>query len=122
MRRDVAGLKPTSQRRDVGHPVLWGFGLCVNAVECDEEEVDGEGHPEGEEDVGDVEASVKVRADACGDGEEDSGAGDDVEFRDEFELTGEGEVKEGEGEGEDEANESLGEDVESHDSGEGEAG
>ena len=50
----------------VGHPVLWCF---VNAVEGDEEEVDGEGHPEGEQDVGDVEAGVEVRADAGGEGE-----------------------------------------------------
>src|ERR1700729_1147557 len=37
------------------------FGIITgkrDAVECDEEEVDGEGHPEGEEDVWDVEAGV----------------------------------------------------------------
>ena len=31
--------------------------------------MDGEGHPEGEEDVGDVEAGEEVGADAGGDGE-----------------------------------------------------
>ncbi len=48
----------------MGHPIL-----LLDAVEGDEEEVDGEGHPEGEEDVGDVEAGVEVGADAGGDGE-----------------------------------------------------
>ena len=50
----------------MGHPVLWDF---VNAVEGDEEEVDGQGHPEGEEYVRDVEAGVKVGADAGGESE-----------------------------------------------------
>ena len=36
---------PTEQMRSLGHPVLFCF---VNAVEGYEEEVDGEGHPEGE--------------------------------------------------------------------------
>jgi hypothetical protein len=45
---------PSASRTD-GAP---GF-----AVESDEEEVDGEGHPEGDEDVRDVEAGVEVGAD-----------------------------------------------------------
>lgn len=48
---------------NMGHPALFCF---VNTVEGYEEEVDGEGHPEGEEDVGDVEARVEVGADAGG--------------------------------------------------------
>src|SRR6185437_12089514 len=41
----------------------WGDGGgCAGAVEGDEEEVDGEGHPEGDEDVRDVEAGVEVGA------------------------------------------------------------
>ena len=48
----------------MGHPILW-----LHSVQGDEEEVDGEGHPEGEEDVGDVEAGVEVGADAGGEGE-----------------------------------------------------
>ena len=44
-------------------------GRAIDAVEGDEEEVDGEGHPEGEQDVGDVEAGVEVGADAGGQGE-----------------------------------------------------
>jgi hypothetical protein len=50
----------------------WGTRFCgrfLEAVEGDEEEVDGEGHPEGDEDVGDVEAGVEVGADAGGQGE-----------------------------------------------------
>ena len=31
--------------------------------------MDGQGHPEGEEDIGDVEAGVEVGADAGGEGE-----------------------------------------------------
>ncbi len=57
-----------------------------------------------------------------GDGEEDGGAWEEVEFEEEAELVGEGEVEEDEGDGEDEADEALGEDVEGHDGGEGEAG
>ena len=44
-------------------------GALPHAVEGDEEEVDGEGHPEGDEDVWDVEAGVEVGADAGGHGE-----------------------------------------------------
>ena len=43
--------------------------LSVNAVECDQEEVDGESHPESEQDVRNVEAGVEIWADACGHGE-----------------------------------------------------
>ena len=57
---------PNEQMRSLGTPVLFRF---VDAVEGDEEEVDGEGHPESEEDVGDVEAGVEVGADAGGEGE-----------------------------------------------------
>ena len=57
-----------------------------------------------------------------GDGEEDCGAGEEVEFREEAKLIGEGEVEKDEGDGEDEADEPLGEDVEGEDGGEGEAG
>ena len=57
-----------------------------------------------------------------GDGEEDGGAWEEVEFEEEAELVGDGEVEEDEADGEDEADESLGEDVEGHDGGEGEAG
>jgi hypothetical protein len=38
-------------------------------VEGDEEEVDGEGHPEGEEDVWDVETGIEIGTDAGGEGE-----------------------------------------------------
>ena len=41
----------------------------MDAVEGDEEGVDGEGHPEGDDDVGDVEAGVEVGADAGGERE-----------------------------------------------------
>jgi len=51
----------------MGHPVL-GQGR-LDAVEGDEEEVDAERHPEGEQDVGNEEAGVEVGADAGGDGE-----------------------------------------------------
>src|SRR5438309_1061453 len=45
-----------------------------------------------------------------------------MEFEEEVELLGDGEVEEDEGDGEDEADESLREDVQGHDGGEGEAG
>ena len=54
--------------------------------------------------------------------EEDGGACEEVEFEEEVELFGDGEVEEDEGDGEDEADEALGEDVQGHDGGEGEAG
>src|SRR5581483_5296745 len=49
----------------------WGIRVCggagvgpgINAIEGDEEEVDGEGHPEGDEDVRDEEAGVEPGAD-----------------------------------------------------------
>jgi hypothetical protein len=62
----MAHLSRDKTAAKMGHPILWRFG---NSVEGYEEEVDGQGHPEGEEDVGDVEASVKVGADARGEGE-----------------------------------------------------
>ena len=43
--------------------------MRLEAIERDEEEVDGEGHPERDEDVGDVEAGVEVGADGGGHGE-----------------------------------------------------
>ena len=57
----------TAAKARQGHEATERF--VADAVEGDEEEVDGEGHPEGEEDVGDVEAGVEVGADAGGDGE-----------------------------------------------------
>ena len=42
---------------------------CVEAVEGDEEGVDGEGHPEADEDVWDEESGVEEGADAGGEGE-----------------------------------------------------
>ena len=57
-----------------------------------------------------------------GDGEEDGGACEEMEFEEETELFCDGEVEDDEADGEDEADESLGEDVEGHDGGEGEAG
>ncbi len=57
------------------HWILFGrrefccSGDGVRTVCRDEEEVDGEGHPEGDEDVGDVEAGVDVGAYAGGHGE-----------------------------------------------------
>ncbi len=56
----------TRDDRAPGFVVVLSF---VDAVEGDEEEVDGEGHPEGDEDVRDVEAGVEVGADAGGHGE-----------------------------------------------------
>ena len=41
----------------------------MDAVEGDEEGVDGEGHPEADDDVWDEEAGVEVWADAGGEGE-----------------------------------------------------
>ena len=57
-----------------------------------------------------------------GDGEEDGGAGEEVELWEQAKLAGEGEVEEDKAEGEDESDEALGEEVEGHDGGEGEAG
>ena len=63
----------------MGHRILWrGFAVLLwfgDAVEGDEEEVDGERHPESDEDVGDVEAGVEVGADAGGEGESGVEAG-----------------------------------------------
>ncbi len=52
----------------MGHPVCCDRSR-LDAIEGDEEEMDGERHPEGEQDVGDVEARVEVGADAGGHGE-----------------------------------------------------
>jgi hypothetical protein len=57
-----------------------------------------------------------------GEGEEDGCACERVEFEEEVELSGYRKVEEDEGDGEDEAYEALGEDVQGHDGGEGEAG
>ena len=57
-----------------------------------------------------------------GDGEEDQRGWDEVEFEEEVELAGDGEVEEDEAEREDEADEAFGEEVEGGDGGEGEAG
>ena len=78
----MTAAKPSMGRRvEMLHPAnpclrseTWGTRIrggasFVDAVEGDEEEVDGEGHPEGDEDVRDVEAGVDVRADAGGHGE-----------------------------------------------------
>ncbi len=75
----------------------------LKAVEGEEEEVDGEGHPEGEDDVGDEEAGVEVRADAGGEGEagaEGSAVGvrGGGEVREEAEAEGVGGEQEAEGE------------------------
>ena len=45
------------------------------AVEGNEETVDGESHPQGDENVGDVEARVEVGADGGGEGERGVEAG-----------------------------------------------
>ncbi len=42
--------------------------MSRDAVAGDEEEVDGEGHPEGEEDIRDEKAGVEVRTNARGEG------------------------------------------------------
>jgi hypothetical protein len=50
----------------------WGtraFAVGVDAVEGDEEGMDGEGHPEADDDVRDEEAGVEEGADAGGEGE-----------------------------------------------------
>ena len=91
----------------MGHPVLWMMSL-LDAVEGDEEEVDGEGHPEGDEDVGDVEAGVEVGADAGGHREGGveaaavgvCGGGDGGEEADAERVDGEEESEDAEGEGE----------------------
>jgi hypothetical protein len=75
----------------------------VEAVEGDEEGVDGEGHPEADEDVWDEEAGVEEGADAGGEGECGveggavgvSGGGDCTE---EAEAEGVGGEQKGEGE------------------------
>ena len=79
----------------------------MDSVQCDEEEVDGEGHPESEEDVGDVEARVKVGADAGGEGEggvegcavRNEGGGGCDEEADAEGIDREEESEDGEGEG-----------------------
>ena len=70
--------------------------------------MDGQGHPEGEEDVGDVEAGVEVGADAGGEGESGveacavgvGGGGDCCKEADAEGVGGEEESEDGEGEGE----------------------
>ena len=57
-----------------------------------------------------------------GDQKEDERGWDEVEFEKKAELAGEGEIEQDEGDGEDEADDSLGEEVEGGDGGEGEAG
>ena len=85
-----------------------GLSLRLEALEGDEEEVDGERHPEGDEDVGDVEAGVEVGADAGGDGEGGveagavgvSGGGDAAEEAVAERVDGEQQGENAEGEGE----------------------
>ena len=57
-----------------------------------------------------------------GDGQEDQGGGDEVEFREETQLARDEEVEEDEAEREDQADEALGEEIEGGDGGEDEAG
>ena len=44
--------------------------ICwLDAFDGYEEEVNGEGKPEGDDDIGDVKAGIEIRADAGGEGE-----------------------------------------------------
>ena len=80
----------------------------------------GEAEARGHGDGGVAEGGEDVPG--GGDEEEDGGGGGEVEFGEEAELFGEGEVEEDEADGEDEADEALGEDAEGEDGGEGEHG
>ena len=61
----MTAAKTRQGERDGGGFVWW----VATAIQGDEEEVDGEGHPEGDEDVGDVEAGVEVGPNAGSEGE-----------------------------------------------------